>query len=36
MMAKFFVGLLPAKYGWLHMGDSIKFSHSFRVSREKK
>ncbi len=22
--------ILPAKYGWSHMGDSIEFSHSFR------
>ena len=24
---------MPAKYGWLHMGDSIEFSYSF-FSRE--
>ncbi len=26
--------IMPAKYGWLHMGDSFEFSHAFRFRSE--
>ena len=34
MPAKSSREIMPAKYGWLHMGDSVEFSYAFRFRSE--